>query len=336
MGVMAGALRRAALAVVAFALGCEAPAPGWTTPIDRLDRALLSVWGAGPDDLFVAGGGLGTVGKAAVLRGGRRGFTELDSGRDETLWWVWGSSPSDVWLTGERALVLHYDGSRFAPVPVTLAPDLAGATLYGIWGSGPEDVWAVGGTADDRGVVLRGSLSRGLEQVTDPVVAQSGALFKVWGAAADAIFLVGQRNTILRYDGQRFVPEAIPGPSTTTLFTVTGRSRDEAYAVGGTGGGVVLSWNGSAWSRLLQPALENVPGVAGVAVGKGGTLSLVGFAGLKLRGRPGALQNDATPVTTLDLHATFVDDAGVIWAVGSNYFAPPGTPRTGVLLRYGP
>jgi hypothetical protein len=326
------AARAGAIALL-LACGCSGAA-GWTAVEPALDRDVLSVWAAAPDDVYAVGGGLGSPGLGAlVLRSDGQRFHELPTGRSETLWWVWGSSASDVWMVGEQGLVLRWDGARFQVVPVP--PEASGKTLFGVWGSGAGDVWAVGGVPDDSGVVLHGDAS-GLELAGGLPATPGVAYFKVWGSSASDVFVVGQGNTILHFDGHAWTPQASPAPPLTTLFTVAGRSASEVYAVGGTGQSVLLRFDGASWTAATDPLLAASSGLTGVAVGPGGALSLVGFGGTKLRGHDRAFVRDDAPVTTLDLHATFIDSAGVIWATGGNYLAPAGAARRGVIVRYGP
>ena len=316
-----------------LASGCQAPAR-WALVGPELDRAALCVWAPDAHDQFVVGGGLGTDGAGALfLRGHDGSFSEIDTTFTETLWWVWGTSASDVWLAGERGLVAHFNGATVTPVPV---PDEArSATLFGIWGASAGDVWAVGRLPDSSAIVLRGDV-HGFGRVADAPTLPGVAYFKVWGSSARDVFFVGEAGVIAHYDGAGWARQPSDTPTSDSLFTVAGRSSGEVYAVGGTGRGLAFAYDGVRWSPLEDLALAEAPGLNGVAVGKDGELSIVGFNGTRLHGRPGALKAEQPELTRSDLHATFVDEAGVIWAVGGNFLAPAGATRDGLILRYGP
>jgi hypothetical protein len=93
--------------------GGGAPA-GWQVVLDGadLDRAVLSTWGAAPDDVYAVGGPLGNSGfeTLAIHFDGTK-WEELSPGGTETFWWVSGSGPKDVWMVGTEGRIAHWDGA---------------------------------------------------------------------------------------------------------------------------------------------------------------------------------------------------------------------------------
>src|SRR5262245_59319096 len=59
---------------------------------------------------------------------------------------MWAAAPNDVWGVGGGGLILHWDGTTWAPVA-------SGTTesLTAVWGSSANDVWAAG----NNGVIRR-------------------------------------------------------------------------------------------------------------------------------------------------------------------------------------
>ena len=66
---------------------------------------------------------------------------------------VWSRGPNDVWVVGVNSTVIHYDGKRWTPVPVTPADAY---TFYGVASTGPTDIVVGGsvGTGVTTGVVF--------------------------------------------------------------------------------------------------------------------------------------------------------------------------------------
>ncbi|AKV01106.1 hypothetical protein AKJ09_07769 [Labilithrix luteola] len=60
---------------------------------------------------------------------------------------VWGSGKDDVWASGSGGSVVHWDGNRWAAVPVPSTTSVPiRDTLRALWGSGPNDVWLAAST----------------------------------------------------------------------------------------------------------------------------------------------------------------------------------------------
>lgn len=308
--------------------------PAWEIVLDEdeLDGVVLSVWGASPTEVFVAGGPLGNEGYSSLARMYRCGeWKDLSPGGSQTFWWVGGSSATDVWFVGEEGRIAHFDGETVTDVesPVT-------ATLWGVIAFAPDDAWAVGGTPD-----------KGLDAPNDIVLHYDGtswklealpgeprgvSLFKVWGESGDDLFVVGEQGTLWHRTASGWAFEGGDPPLTQArLFTVHGCSGSDVYAVGGQS---VLHRDASGWS-LVDVELTNA--VNGVSCGPKGSAVLVGSGGLKQRLVDGAWVNEFDKEPFSDLHAAWADGQGAFWAAGGDFFTPPkAEKRKGVVARYGP
>lgn len=311
-----------ALAVGALvAAGCTTP-PHWSVPLPALDRVPLSVAQPAPNRAWIGGGALGSGGDALVLSYDGARWSRVDVHTDATLWWA--SNDATPWLVGERGTVFANASTTPEPVPTT-------STLYGVWVAPSGVAWIVGGEPDLSGVILRGSAGGSWSDLTPP--GTSAAFFKVWGSADDDVWICGQNGALLHWDGAALT-RIDTGITRQPLLTVAGRDAEDIYVVGGLGSAIVLHHAGGAWTRLTDPMLAELPGLAGVSVDRDGTAVLVGAGGTKLRGRPGAWVDETAEATRVDLHAaSFV--GGELYVVGGNYQAPPGTPRQGVVAHYG-
>lgn len=168
---------------------------------------------------------------------------------DGAILGVWGSGPHDVWAVGgqaDRSLVLHGDGSSWTPVAVS-----TGVMLNNTYGFSATDVYAVG----EHGLVMH-------YDGTSWTQVPSGTtlpLFGLWGASGDDVWIVGGdvsgpagSAVVLRGAHGSFRPVQIPSELVpNVLFKAHGFAPDDVIMVGG--GGAVLHWNGTAWSRDAMP-----------------------------------------------------------------------------------
>ena len=310
--------------------GGAAPQPAWQIVLAEadLDGVVLSVWGSGPDDVYAVGGPLGNSGPTSlVMHFDGSAWRRLEPGGTETYWWVGGSAPDDVWMVGEAGRVTRWDGATFTEYPSGTT-----ATLWGVWSAGPDEAWAVGGTPGDApgddDVVLRWD---GAAWAPDPLPAPplGRALYKVWGATPDDLYVVGEAGVMWRRLGGQWtlLPEIAP----STLFTVAGCGADDIWAVGGQH---VLRSDGDAFATV-DIALTNQ--VNGVACGPPGSVLLVGTGGRKQRLVAGPGVDDFFDLPHDDLHAAWSDGQGAFWAAGGDFFTSPAAgPRRGVVARFGP
>jgi hypothetical protein len=234
-----------------------------------------------------------------------------------------------VWLVGEQGAALHWDGAQLT---TTTTPTTD--TLYGVWGAAANDVWAVGGQPGGVSATVLHWDGSAWSKV-DPGLTFTGAYFKVWGASANCVYLVGESATIARFDGMKWSPMQSGAPANQTLLTVTGRACDDAWVVGGFGDGIALHYDGASWSPPDGLDVSQSSGLAGVAVDAAGDVVMVGSAGAKFR-RPagGAWADDSRQPPGDDFHGAWIDAPDDAWAVGGNYIAPPPTVRQGIVARF--
>lgn len=307
--------------------------PAWQVALDEgdLDRAVLSVWGTGPNNVYAAGGPLGNTGFSSLaLRWDGATFRELHPGGDETFWWVSGSGPNDVWMVGEEGRIARWDGAVF-----TEHASGTTTTIWGVYAFSPKDAWAVGGTPEGgtkapNDIVLRWD-GAAWSPETLPGEPLGRSLYKVWGTSSEDLYVVGEYGVIWHRKGSTWSLESDPPLAKGTLFTVHGCSPSEVYAVGGQD---VLRSDGTGFAKL-DVTLGG--GVNGVSCGAPGEAAIVGTNGLKQRLTGGAWIDDLVDEPYSDLHAVWADGEGAYWAVGGEFISKPspGKPRKGVIARYG-
>src|SRR5690606_4334143 len=105
----------------------------------------------------------------------------------------------------------------------------------------------------------------------------------------------------------------------TLLFTVTGRSATDVYAIGGLGGAELIHWDGTAWSQIELPPFA--PTAQGVWTAPGQPLYVAGWEGFTAAlGEQGEWTIERTD-TGLGYHAVFGDGGGSAWAVGGDIYS---------------
>jgi hypothetical protein len=152
---------------------------------------------------------------------------------------LWASSRSDLWVVGQRQRVDHWDGRRWRCFPLGVGHP---SDPNAIWGAAGNDVWVVGDDGQAfhfAGAAFEPSATGVTEDLAD-----------VWGARADEVWAVGERGGILRHDGVGWGPVAAPMPAGGRLSAVWGRASDDVIAVGF---GLVLRWDGAAWTEAPGP-----------------------------------------------------------------------------------
>jgi hypothetical protein len=132
------------------------------------------------------------------------------------------------------------NGSTF--IEDTAGPN-AGNTLHDVWHSA-DGVWfAVG----DNGFAMRRAGTSGLWTMLATNTTE--VLSKIWGTAANDVFVVGSHGLILHYDGTAW--RRMFTGSGENLTSVHGNSHDDVY-VSGTNG-LLLHFGGTSWTRMTTP-----------------------------------------------------------------------------------
>jgi hypothetical protein len=302
--------------LLASLTACEPdpPATEWQVVFTNLDGALLSIWGTGPDDVWVVGADAGAG--PAVMHYDGAAWTSLDSGQSANLWWVSGLG-NDIWMAGEEGVIVRHDrGTGMFEAQTTPEP----VTLFGILPIASDDVWAVGGDLmAGRGVIWHFDGTAWTEDAATIPLTAEGVLYKVWGESSDGLFAVGQEGITLNRTADGWA--AVPNPVPRNLFTVHGHG-DDVVAVGGFVDGVLLEWDGSAWTDAT-PA--GAPQLNGVWVDEDGSALAVGVTGsVWKRSVDGAwTADDSAPELFYDFHSGYVDSNGGLWAVGGFVVGAP-------------
>ncbi len=286
----------------------------WSVVQGDLPEAVMSIWGTRSDDVWIVGADVGTGPLAMHFDG--TSWSRIDTGVRGDLWWVSSPDADAVWFAGEHGLLLRYDRATKA---VTQTSSVTTATLFGLWGPRGGPIHAVGGDifgGGDKGVVVRhaaGTSTTVGDLPTDLDPAE--VLFKIWGTAANDILVVGDRGSILRYDGAAWSRRV--QPDRPRLVTVHGRSADDMVIVGGVAQAVLLeSKDGAPWVDISP---RGRPALSGVFVAPDGVAVAVGNSGGVLERRRGFWEDVPDIPLMRDWHSVWIDEKGDYWIAGGHF-----------------
>lgn len=155
---------------------------------------LDAIWGASPDDVWVAGDnsqvaswqlGMTMHGTRPAGAASELTWVEVDSQASVRLSAIWGSSASDVWAVGDNGTIRRI---RAGAERWEIVASPTSEPLHAIWGSGPNDVWAVG----DNGTILHWDGQAWRPALAAfPVNRRKPHLYGVWGAGPNDVWIVG-------------------------------------------------------------------------------------------------------------------------------------------------
>jgi hypothetical protein len=180
-------------------------------------------------------------------------------------------STNDAWAVGraDGPIVARWNGSTWSLVntPTT------GGQLSGVDGSASNNVWAVGVSGTKPLTERWNGSSWSVVPSPTPPGALGASLSGVKTFSTTNAWAVGEyttpnsRTLIQRWNGTSWsvVPSPSPDPNRNLLSDVDGASADDVWAIGnvgndgygGTVAGLVLHWDGTAWTQV------NVPGADG-------------------------------------------------------------------------
>jgi hypothetical protein len=194
---------------------------------------------------------------------------------------VWASPDGKAFALSEGTFpspILEFDGSTWTSM-LTPAIDFgySGGALHSIWGSAGDDVFAVGSISDGSGSA-HGYIAHFDGKAWAPMAVPEDivgvSLVSVWGAGPNDVYAVGVAHypgqgyfggVVLHYDGHQW--SRILYDKYQSYRHVWGRSATEVYVTvwtslpGGAGGGdrpfgpgLILRYDGSAWTALPRPS----------------------------------------------------------------------------------
>ncbi len=290
-----------------------APAASWSPTFDASQAgALSSVWGTGPDDVFVVGG-TPQQGEAYHFDGTQ--WTMMALPQVALLVWTFGFAPDDVMAVGLDGGVVRYDGVAWTMLDSGTTED-----LWGVWGPAPDDLWIVGGDVGAGLPVILHFDGTAFEEVDVPPNDRNAtSLFKVWGIGNRTI-AVGENGLVIELIAGTWVQVPAGAEANDDFVSLWGTRDDLIVTVGGRATARIATDHGSGWTTVRR---SEVPGLNAVYMIRdelaivGGALGYVGT----LNPTTGELMAEESG-TQLDIHATWDDGAGRTYGVGGQFRDP--------------
>jgi hypothetical protein len=245
------------------------PVGGTWTPVPTgTTAAFHGLWGAADNDVWAVGTG------GTIVHWDGAAWSQVASNTGLDLFAVWGSGPRDVWVAAANSTVLHWNGSRWDVNPLENTLGTTNPTFRAIWGAGPGDVWVVGtSSAFQPWVIWHHNGLFWSKQ--GPALRHGASLYGLWGNSSTDVWAVGDRGTVLHYDGSTW--RQVRTGLDRTLWSVWGsRVPGDVWVAGFFD---ILHRRGSSW-ETVPPEAPFLTGLSGRSTGE---LWTYGWDGVLLR-----------------------------------------------------
>lgn len=274
--------------------------------------------------------------------------TQAACSRGAALDGVWASDPTNVWIVGERALLLHWNGSRWSQEDPALPgstrlnldgvwgrdtqhlffwgaqvvmegsngawspqaqPDGVIGQVNGLWGSGPNLVWAVSSS----GQILEREAQNGFRLIP---TRNAKPLYGVWGSGADAWAVGGDSSAaaLLHRDGAGWHVD--PSAGSRALYAVWGSQPSDVWAVGDES--LILHFDGTSWRPSAAPGKYYLRAIWGSSARDIWAVGAQGGSRGAILHFDGTAWADVSPERGEELRAVWGTSGQDVWTVGRN------------------
>jgi hypothetical protein len=191
---------------------------------------------------------------------------------------VWGIDENNVWaiggvhLDGDVSGVIKWDGVKW-----NLFQSFAGIKR-GIFGFTESQIFVVG-EYSNRGVVGHFNGTSWTEYRTEYFLANGDTvypLYSVWGSSPDDVWAVGDKGTIIHWDGYQW--RKVQRPTNLILYDVWGTSATNVYAlhISFNKQSQLFHYDGHGWTEISDQLPVNERSLTSLWIDLGGTGYLVG------------------------------------------------------------
>lgn len=323
--VVSRAVARSALlaCVAACSDAPDANEARWHVVAEDLPGALFSIAGTAEDDVWVAGADRGDGQGPTLAHYDGTSWTFPDTGLEAgDLLWLHVPGDGQIFAVGSEGTILRSDddGHTFTKLET---PDRR--VVWGVWGSSNDDVWAVGGDASMASFGFLWQLSgAAFEERVLParLLPAPNSWYKVWGTGADDVWLCGTDGAMVHWDGSDF--EGVDSGTDRPLLTVHGASDGSLVtAVGGQFSATLVESSEQGEFEDVTP--EGPPLQMFGVFHRAGSAYAVGQESTVLeRSNEGWTELDTEALDVVaDLHGTWIDPTGGLWAAGGQILSPP-------------
>lgn len=218
-----------------------------------------SVWGSDSSDVWMVGS------SGLVVHWDGVQFNDVSPQTSVGLNGVWGLDSGNVWAVGRASTLLNHRPSGWTNYQAKLP---AGVDLVAIHGTAMSNIWVVGSETvgtNTNAVILKidatdpNNLSVSRSQLAKPF---AGKLWSVFSRRNQA-WAVGERGTILSWDGMQWVAVNAGQDAMSTLFSIWGSVDGQDLLAAGDNG-KPFSFDGNKWG--YPPASNMLPTDSGNAI----------------------------------------------------------------------
>ena len=194
------------------------------------------------------------------------------------LYDIWGTDENNIWAIGAVNLssgfsgIIKWDGNHWAPF------ETPGGVKRGIFGFGGDNIFVVGESAN-RGFVGHFNGSSWISYRSDYFLANGDTvypLYSVWGSSPDNVWAVGDRGTIIHWDGSQW--SKVQSPTNLILWDIWGTSADNVYAlhISFANQSKLIHFDGMEWREITDQLPASERSLVSLWFDKGGTGYLTG------------------------------------------------------------
>ncbi|MFH2011002.1 MAG: hypothetical protein ABI333_30665 [bacterium] len=213
----------------------------WSAVQGAPTGGVTSLWGTGPDEVWA-------VVDFQIWRFDGAGWSVLDTGSLWPIEQVWASSASDIYGSdsGFASPILHFNGVDWESQSL--------GSQYGVkhlWGSSSTSVYAIGFNPPQEDALFHSDGSTWTEVAA--VSNRPGqTLTGIWGSGADDVFVVSSDDGAWHLDGPSWLHMDVAGPLQGGQFeAVWGDGHGTVFAVGDG----IYRFSGVSWSQVQQPGV---------------------------------------------------------------------------------
>ena len=181
---------------------------------------------------------------------------------------VWVFDSNNIWVN--NGSIYRFNGNSWSLLSVSAQSEVrtilldGGLSGFSMFAFNDNDVWLTDGGGIFHIISVTGNKGLAIEYRMDSL--GTGFLHNAWGASSNDLFVVGDKGTILHFDGTAWTK--FPQITTKDIRHIWGTSHSNVWASGwneSTGESVLLHFDGSSWQELNVKDLGDIgPGRHGL------------------------------------------------------------------------
>jgi hypothetical protein len=188
-------------------------------------------------------------------------------------------SPTDAYAIGGGAEALHWNGTAWSAFAVPAPGGATPALLSAVAAGSASNVWIAGQYFDTRKNASEPFIAHFNGKTWSPgkVPVNGAEFFGLTVVSRSGAWAVNGKAITENWTGHSW--RVVPNPASGLLLSVTATGPGNVTAVGhnttvnGPTAGIILSWNGSAWTKVTVPKAGATEELYSTSAALGGTLT---------------------------------------------------------------